>query len=55
MAGVKVLEELCSARSPQLILDVSQPVADGGHGQARETRYMHSFLRAEIVDDVLSL
>lgn len=55
MAGVQVFEELCSTCPSQLVLDVGQPVAAGGHGEPGEPGDMHALLGAQVRHDVLAL
>lgn len=55
MPCVEVLEEFCSPCPSQLVLHIGQPVADGGHGEARELGDVHALLRAQVRHDVLAL
>lgn len=55
LAGVHVLQELGPASPPELVLDVGQPVRDGGHGEACELADVNPLLGAEVRHGVAAL
>ena len=52
---VHVFQKLGPARLPELVLDVGEPVADGGHGEPRELRDLHPLLRTQVGQQVFAL
>ena len=55
VAFVHVFQELGPARFPKLVLDVGEPVADGGHRESRKLRDLHPLLRAQVGQQVFAL